>query len=110
VSFIYVCNSLAEIVLGSRAIVNSFEPQDGLIGVLGNFRSGLLESYLLKLRNLALTQSLTCLPGPALAIFLLLGAVAAACDIWLKLIIVNIKGNNIVEIEDSFHISYLTFY
>ena len=43
--------------------------------------------YLLKLRNFALTQSLTCLPGPAFAIFLLLGAEAATSDIWLKLII-----------------------
>lgn len=110
VSFIDVCNSLAEVVLGGWAIVDSLESEDGLIGVLGNFGSELLGSYLLKLRNLALTQSLTCLPGPALAIFLLLGAVAAAWDIWLKLIIVNIKGNNIVEIENTFHISYKTFY
>ena len=85
-SFIYVCNSLAEIVLGSRAIVNSFEPQDGLIGVLGNFRSASKLFYLLKLRNLALTHNLTCLPGPDLAIFLLFSADAAACDIWLKII------------------------
>lgn len=60
--------------------MDAFEAKDGLVGVLGDFRSVCKLKYLLKLRNLALTQSLTCLPAPAFAICLLLGA--ATCDIW----------------------------
>jgi hypothetical protein len=82
VGFVDVCDSLSEIVWGGSAIVDTFESEDGLIGVLCNFWSALGLFYLLKLRNLALTHSLTCLPGPDLAIFLLFWAGAAACDIY----------------------------
>lgn len=94
--FIDVCNSLAEVVRGGWAIVDALESQDGLVGVLGNFGSAWCGGYLLKLRNLARTQRRTCLPGPAFAIFLLLGAEAATSDIWLKLIILinNINIRN----------------
>jgi hypothetical protein len=71
VSFVDVGNTLAEVVLGAVAIVHTFKSQDSLIGVLVGFGSELIRHYLLKLKNLALTHSLTCLPGPALAIFLL---------------------------------------
>jgi len=69
--------------LGALAVVDTFESEDGLIDVLGDFGSAFDMNYLLKLRNLALTQSLTCLPGPALAIFLLFCAAATTSDIWL---------------------------
>ncbi len=34
VSFVDIGNSFAEVVLGSRAVVDAFEPKDGLVGVL----------------------------------------------------------------------------
>jgi hypothetical protein len=68
--FVDVSNTLAEVVLGTLSIVDTLKSQDSLIGVLIDFGSKLTRRYLLKLKNLALTQSLTCLPGPALAIFL----------------------------------------
>lgn len=82
--------------------MDSFELEDGLVGVLGHLGPASLYAYLLKLRNLARTQSLTCLPGPALAIFLLFWPAATASDIWLKLIIVNINENIIVELSRGY--------
>jgi hypothetical protein len=87
VGFIDVGDSLSEVVGGGRAIVDAFQSEDGLVDVLCNFGSTWEECYLLKLRNLALTQSLTCLPGPAFAIFLFFWGAGTTSDIWLKLII-----------------------
>lgn len=39
-SFVDVCNSLAEVVLGGLAVVDALESEDGLVGVLIDFRSG----------------------------------------------------------------------
>ena len=85
--FVDVRDALAEVVGGGRAIVDALQSEDGLVGILCDFGSKCQARYLLKLRNLALTHSLTCLPGPAFAIFLLFWAAATASDIWLKLII-----------------------
>ena len=82
VSFVDVCYSLSKVVLSAYSVINSFKSKDGLVDILLDFGSELIMRYLLKPRNLALTQSLTCLPGPALAIFLLLLATAATYDIW----------------------------
>jgi hypothetical protein len=82
VSLVDVCNSLSEVVLGTHSVVNTLESEDSLIDVLLDFGSEWWLDYLLKERNLALTQSLTCLPGPALAIFFDFWATAAAYDIW----------------------------
>jgi hypothetical protein len=81
VLFVDICHSLSEVVLGTDTIVHTLKSQDGLVDVLGNFGSEWRGGYLLKERNLALTQSLTCLPTLALVIFLAL--VATASDIWL---------------------------
>jgi hypothetical protein len=87
VGLVDVGDALAEVVGGGGAVVDALQTQDGLVGVLGDFGSACDGEYLLKLRNLALTHSLTWRPGPAfLAIFLLLAAPATS-DIWLKIII-----------------------
>lgn len=80
-SFVDVDDAFAEVVLSSLTIVDAFELQDRLTDVLSHFGSASTKEYLLKPRNLALTQSRTCLPTLALAIFLFLGA-ATASDIW----------------------------
>lgn len=81
--FVDVGYSLSEVVLSTASVVDSFELEDCLAGILVDLRSALKLVYLLKLRNLALTQSLTCLPTFALAIFLAFGATGAGLDIWL---------------------------
>ncbi len=81
--FVDVGNSLAEVVLSCSAVVDTLESEDGLVSVLVLTGSGWDGIYLLKLRNLARTHSLTCLPTVALAIFLALGAAATDSDIWL---------------------------
>ena len=75
-------NPLSEVVRGSSAIIDSFQSEYGLVGVLGHLRPASHGQYLLKLKNLALTHRRTCLPGPAfLEIFLVVDG--GACDIWL---------------------------
>ena len=54
-------NSLAEVVLSRLVVVDAFESEDGLVGVEGDVRPGCWVAYLRKLRNLALTHSLTSL-------------------------------------------------
>lgn len=81
--FVDVSDTLAEVVLGTLSIVDALQSQDSLVGVLIDFRSELIGRYLLKLKNLALTHSLTCLPGPALAIFLFFWGAGTASDIWI---------------------------
>ena len=83
VSFVDVSYSFSKVVLSSSAIVDALESEDGLASFLVLSWSEWNMAYLLKLRNLALTQSLTCLPAVALAIFLVLGAAAIGSDIWL---------------------------
>lgn len=39
-SFVDVCDSLAEVVLGGLAVVDALQPEDGLVGVLADFGSG----------------------------------------------------------------------
>lgn len=72
VSFINISNSLSKIIFCSSTIIDTFKSQDSLINILLYLWSIYLIIYLLKLRNLALTHNLTCLPGVDLAIFLLL--------------------------------------
>lgn len=98
--FVDVGDSLAEVVGGSSAVVDTLKSEDGLVSVLGYFGSRLRQRYLLKLKNLALTHSLTCLPGPAFAIFLLFWAAATASDIWL----INNADYNIRNINISAHL------
>jgi hypothetical protein len=59
VRLVDVGHTLAEVVGGSSAVLDALELEDGLVGVLCDFGSACREEYLLKLRNLALTQSLT---------------------------------------------------
>jgi len=79
VLFVDVADSLSVVVGGSAVVINSLKTEDSLVGVLSNFGSASKSEYLRKLRNLALTQRRTCLPGPLLAIFL---AFYAASGIW----------------------------
>lgn len=37
--FVDVCDSLAEVVLGGLAVVDTLESEDGLVGVLADFGS-----------------------------------------------------------------------
>jgi hypothetical protein len=90
VGFVDVCYSLAKIILSRSSVIDSFKSKDSLVDILSDFRSELTDIYLLKLRNLALTQSLTFLSDWGLAIFLFLGAFSSS-GIWLILIINNIK-------------------
>lgn len=102
--FVNIYDSLAEIVWSSVAIVHTFDSKNGLVGILLDFWSKKIitqEKYLLKPRNLALTQSLTCLPADFLAILLVFSAtisVIAFYDKWLINIIWNIIFFKIVEL------------
>lgn len=59
VGLVDVGHTLAEVVGSSRAVMHALQAEDGLVGVLGDLGSACRKEYLLKLRNLALTQSLT---------------------------------------------------